>query len=105
MTASFHRLRFFAQQVELPDVLVRSIQHRQHGEESGLANASLQVVHLGEFGARFFVDGNVEAVFTHQQHSFRAERELGMKPNVAKQIRDDRTLEAVFQRAQIPAGR
>src|SRR5438477_9085770 len=67
------------QQVELPDVLMRSIQHRQHCEESRLADASFQVAHLGEFGARFFVDGDVEAVLAHQQQSLRAERELGMK--------------------------
>src|SRR5438552_10556978 len=85
------------QQVELPDVLMRSIQHRQDREEPGLANASLQVAHLGEFGARFFVDGNVETILAHQQHALGAERELRMKPNVAKQVRDDRTLEAMFE--------
>jgi len=76
---------------------MRSIQQRQDCEESGLADTVFQVADLGEFSARFFIDGDIEAVLAHQQHALRAKRELRMKPNVAKEIGNDRTLESVLK--------
>ena len=55
--------------------------------------------------SRRFVDRHLESAFAHHQDALRAERELRIEPQIAKQVRDDRPAELGLHRVQVAAHR
>ena len=81
------------------------VAHRLDREQAGLADARLEITHLGELVPRRLVDRHVESVLAHHQDALRAQRELGVEPQVAQQVGDDRPVELVLHRVQVLAHR
>ena len=64
-----------------------------------LADALLEIAHLGEVRTRLVVDRRLESVLAHHQDALGAQRELRVQPQVAQQVGHDRPVEALLQRS------
>src|SRR6266550_534322 len=90
------------QHVELPQVPVA---HRLDGQQSGLAYARLEIANFLELCPRFLVHRNLEAALVHHKDALGAQGKLCVKPQVAKKVRNDGSLELGLQHNQVFAYR
>src|ERR1022692_374682 len=94
-----------SQHIKLPQLPMVHVAHRLDREQPGLADARLEVAHLGEFRARFLVDWNIEATFAHDQDALGAQCKLGVQPQVAEKVRHHGSDELGLQSMEVFAHR